>query len=115
VEFIKVLVPTQFAGENNFELSSKYRQFEPISIKDGYWLSIQGSYAHYCTPRITSENLNDYTHWEMALFNDNEFVQVNDVLPNFKSLAEIEHYFDSSIYPYVPVDLIEELYTALRN
>lgn len=32
-----------------------------------FWISIQASRTHYCTPRITTTDLTRYTHWEVYL------------------------------------------------
>ncbi|HLI46870.1 MAG TPA: hypothetical protein VKU94_06740 [Geobacterales bacterium] len=49
---------------------------------------------------------------EFALIAENgDFIRVKDILPNFPKLEEIEEYWDT-VYGYVPVNLIEELYQA---
>jgi hypothetical protein len=116
-KFIKDLVERKFdevQTDNRAYGDNKYRQFEPIRLNSNLWLSIQASYAHYCTPRATIDDLEVYTHWEIAMFNKDEFQSVTDVLPKFPALAEIEEYFEGSVYPYVPKDLVEELYIALK-
>lgn len=90
------------------------RIFEPIQIREDVWLSIQASYGHYCKPRKTLKDLYDYSHWEFALFNKENFIRVSDIIPELKSIGEIETYFDSSVYPYVPTDLVEEVYLAFK-
>ena len=115
-EFTKVLVEKDFKEESeSMDLQDlKYRQFEPIRLSVNLWLSIQASYGHYCTPRVTLKDLDEYTHWEFALFTENDFVRVTEVLPDFPSLAEIELY-EQQVYSFVPTDLLEELYLALKH
>jgi hypothetical protein len=116
-KFIKDLVERKFdeyKADNRSYGDSKYRQFEPIRINSNLWLSIQASYAHYCSPRATIDDLEGYSHWELALFDKDEFKPVTTVLPDFAALAELELYFEGSVYPYVPKDLVEELYLALK-
>lgn len=97
------------------ELSPRvYRQFKAIQINENLWFSIQASYAHYCTPQKTLETLEDYTHWEFALIGESGFLRVTEVLPDFPSLAEIE-YYEAEVYAYVPIDLVEDLYLALKK
>lgn len=93
----------------------RYRQFDPIKINNNLWLSIQASYAHYSRPRQTISNFEDYSHWEVALFTKEQFISVSQILPDFDSLAELELYFEGSVYPYVPKDLVEELYLSLKK
>ena len=112
MEFLKALVEQDF-GMERIHNGRTYRQFAGIMIHDNLWLSIQASFAHYSIPRETIDDLQKYTHWEVALFTRDNFVRVTDVLPEFPSLAEIEHY-ESQVYAYVPADLVEELYLALK-
>lgn len=115
MEFIKALVEKEIIqNQERVDFGSYLRQFEPIQVREDVWLSIQASYAHYCTPRTTYEDLTIYSHWEIALFNTDDFIRVTDVLPEFRSLAEIELY-EAQVYAYVPVDLVEELYLALKK
>lgn len=96
-------------------LDMSVRLFEPIDIGNNKYFSIQASWGHYCTPRSTLLDLEEYTHWEVAFFEEGgSFLPIESILPNFPSLAEIEHYFEGSVYPYVPKDLVEELYLALK-
>ena len=114
LEFIKHL----FEDEGSLKMKSiatfdedfTYRGFKHIKVGD-ISLSIQASYGNYCTPRKTLKNLNEYTSMEFALIGEEgRFLNVNDVLPNFEKLDIINEYFDGSVYSYVPVELIEELY-----
>lgn len=112
-KFIKNLVKRDFGERMDISENCNHRQFEPIRIGSDLWLSIQASYAHYCKPRKTIEDLEEYTHWEIALFTKDDFVNVSYASPEFSSLAELELYFQGSVYPCVPKDLVEELYLAL--
>jgi hypothetical protein len=112
-KFIKDLIEIDLGTPMYVERDDKYRQFKPIQVAENLWLSIQASYAHYSKPRKTIDK-EEYTHWEIALFTKEEFVQIQFALPEFASLAEIELYFEGSKYPYVPADLVEEIYLALK-
>lgn len=114
MHFIKSLVERDFDDADDFGIHRIYRQFEPIRINSNLWFSIQASYAHYSTPRITNKDLYVYSHWEVALFTRNDFVTVTEVLPDFSSLAEIELY-EQQVYAFVPADLVNELYKALME
>lgn len=117
MEFFKHLKETEESKKYNekSEFGRTWRMFEKINLSnnstDFLYLSIQASSAHYCRPRTTMENLSDYTHMEFALMDENqEFVTIPEVCPEFSSLAEMQTYCDGSIYAYVPVDLIDELF-----
>jgi len=45
----------------------------------------------------------------------NDFVTVEEVLPNFPSLKAFENFDSGGVYGYVPIELIEELYQALKK
>jgi hypothetical protein len=115
MEFIKNLKETNDSKAVGkimpFDEDLTYRKF--IGFQFGnIWLSIQASYGHYCTPRKTLKDINEYTAMEFALMNKEGFISVSDALPNFTRLKEIEEYEDT-VYGYVPVELIEELYQEL--
>jgi hypothetical protein len=89
------------------------RIFKPIRLGPNLFLSIQASYGHYCRPAITTNDLNTYTHWEVALFDDENFLRVSDIAPDLPCAAEMDYYFDNSVYGNVPTDLVEDLYNGL--
>jgi hypothetical protein len=100
---------------NDMRPKMRYRLFEPIRITDNLWLSIQASYAHYSTPSETLYNLKEYTHWEIAIYNENDFVSMFEVLPEFHLINVLQNLFEGSVYPYVPTVLVEEVYLALME
>jgi hypothetical protein len=112
MEFLKYLDETEESKEYNAKSDTKmWRMFEKISLTKTLDLSIQASAAHYCRPRTTMDYLNEYSHMEIALMDENQdFVTITEVCPEFASLTEIESYCDGSIYAYVPVDLVDELF-----
>lgn len=114
MEFIKALKEKEFSYIENKVSHLRYRKFEPILIKESLWLSIQASVAHQCKPKYTYDDLDFYTHWEIAVFDLDDFLKVSDISPQFRSLAELELHEDGGVYSCVPVDLVEELYLALK-
>ncbi|QJI52348.1 hypothetical protein [Psychrobacillus phage Perkons] len=119
MEFINKLVEDEssvkFSKLRKFDEDFTFRSFRRIPINDLLGLSIQASYGHYCNPRKTIKDLSEYTRMEFALLDSKgEFVAVTDVLPSFSRLNEIEEYHDT-VYGYVPVELIEELYQELTK
>lgn len=91
-----------------------FRQFEAIRVNDTIWLSIQASYGHYCSPRKTlSKEL--YTNMELAIFKNDEFAPVSSVTKNEELINKFDEYYEGTVYGYVPVELIEELYQDLNK
>lgn len=102
--------------KNNANQSNdKYRLLKPI--KAGiYYISIQCSYFHYCTPRETL-SINEYTTMEISITtNYMTTSEINKVLKNFSRYKELKIHRDSGqLYGYVPIDLINDLYEFLVN
>lgn len=69
-----------------------------ILCQDGFIMSIQASHVHYCEPR---ENLKsgDYTKVEIGFPN-----KIEELLMPY---AENEHDYLDSVYPYVPIEIVE--------
>jgi hypothetical protein len=94
----------------------KSRKLNPV--KAGiYTMSIQASYVHYCWPRETLENLNDYESMELALFIE-DWVQPrnDDYIRNFKRYYELLECYepgDIAVGAYMKLDLLEDLYKYL--
>lgn len=72
-----------------------------VRCKDGTSLSVQGSHMHYCTPR---DDDGPYTEMEVGFITS----------PNGQRLAPPDTWreyadgdFPSTVYGYVPVELIE--------
>ena len=66
-----------------------------IVCEDGFIVSVQAGEALYCTPRLNLKNGN-YENVELG------FPSVNDDL--------IKDYYDGfGVYPYVPVEVVENL------
>lgn len=90
-------------------------------IKAGeYEMSIQASYAHYCEPRETLEDLTQYTEMELALFKNGKWVQPrgDEKIKAFPRYAELEERYEEGNVPvagWVPVDLLQDLYEYLSK
>ena len=86
---------------------------------DGLRLSVQGNYGAYCTPRATLKP-EEYTHMEVGVLIDtgdyNELVSpavLNEYI-GADIVGRLLEYFDGSVSAYVPVELIEEVFQALK-
>ena len=89
-----------------------FRMLKEVKISDEIGLAIQASYVHYCSPRKTLP-LEEYTKMELAIFKDGEFTKVSNVTGNESIINKLDEYYEGTVYGFVPVDLIEELYQAL--
>ena len=94
-------------GLTSFDLPQRSKA---IAFKNGLGLSIQGSFSHYCIPRKTL-SYDQYKAMEFALCTKNGFADVKE----FLDTNEYDDYFDGSVYGYVPVEMIERLYQALKE
>lgn len=92
-------------------------------VKAGkYFLSIQGSNTHYCTPR-QSLPVDIYSSMELAIINKKgEMVSINrsKLIRNFSRYNELVDRADSlnskaTVYGYVSVDLLNDLYCFLNG
>jgi HD superfamily phosphohydrolase len=89
------------------------KHFEPLKY-NVFTVSIQASAGNYCTPRESLEDVRQYKEMEFAVMHNNEFIRVSDILPTFTKLNEIEKHY-KTVYAYVPVELIQELFEELNS
>ena len=91
-----------------------FRFCEWIEINDEYYLSIQCGEGKYSIPRI-NVNLEEYTHFEIAFIYEGSLSDShNKLLEGFKRKEELQKYQEGTVYPFVPKDLIEDLYKYLK-
>ena len=108
--FMKAMLKAK-ARYKNPDLGMKI--YNHIDTKAGYSLSIQASEHHYCTPRALL-GLKFYEEFELAICYDNEFVYPSE-LENFHRKEELDECHEGTIFAYVPVDLVEDLYNFLNQ
>jgi hypothetical protein len=83
-----------------------------------YFLSIQASSGHYCSPRETLP-VTHYVSMEMCIFTptSQRFLDIrrSSIIRSFHRYSELIDYMDSNgeIFGWVPVELINELYVYL--
>lgn len=93
----------------------RYRFCEWITINDEYSLSIQCGEGKYSVPRHNVE-LDKYTHFEIAfIYRGSLSDGHNELIEGFNRKEELKEYQEDTVYPYVPKDLIEDLYMYLKN
>lgn len=89
---------------------------EKISIRGGL-LSIQASANHSSTPKALLP-LHSYKTMEVALMKDDEFTSIQAFTNDAELIHELNQYVVKSspgVYVYVPVELVERLYLALKE
>lgn len=75
--------------------------FRPrIVCPDGFSISIQANEYAYCEPRRNHSSY--YTHVECG------FPSSSDMSDELKSYAEDKDDYTQTVYPYVPVEVVEE-------
>lgn len=71
-----------------------------IVCNDGFSMSVQAGYGLYCTPRCNLAN-GDYSHVEIGFPSEAEEL--------IQEYAEGSGDYTSTVYPYVPVELVEKV------
>lgn len=91
------------------ECNTGSRMLEWLEVGENIHLSIQASPIHYCFPRKMTD-LDNYTHFELALIIDNEVSYDTGIIKDFSTYNKLMEYYDGGIFSYVPKELISELY-----
>lgn len=103
---------------NELKIVEEFEMFrfcEWIKINDEYCLSIQCGKGKYSIPR-ENVDLDEYTHFEIAFIYEGMLSDGHDeLLDGFNREEELKEYQEGSVYPYVPKDLIEDLYKHLKT
>lgn len=97
-EFIEVM---EKLGLRKFPVNSQ------LFLKYGT-MSIQASEFHYCTPRVSHLNLEDYITFEIGVICDSR--KVDEILKPY-------HFDDidgMKLYENVPIGLVEQVYQLLK-
>ena len=98
-----------------------YRMLKPVKAGD-YFLSIQGSNTHYCTPK-QSLPVDIYSSMELAIINKKgSMVSINrsKLIRKFSRYAELVERAEGlnskvTFYGFVSVDLLNDLYCFLNG
>lgn len=107
---VRTMLPTLFG---NYE-DNGFRVYKKLHFNNDVSISIQASYGHYCSPRKTLD-ITQYNQLELAIFKDGQFVSVDQVLDNSLLVSQLEECYEGTVYGYVPVEVIENLYQELSN
>ena len=117
---MKIIEELEKQREKNYGVGD-FRMLNAIKIGK-YKLSIQGSKGHYCSPRETLP-VERYDAMELAIINvERNMISINrsKLFRKFKWYNELLTHADglnskATVYCYVPVELINELYLFLGN
>lgn len=75
--------------------------YRPIIVcNDGFYMSVQGSVGHYCSPRKTQD-------WYDSL--EIGFPSIEEPLIN--QYAEDENDYTDTVYGYVPIEIVQDVIT----
>ena len=92
-----------------------FRFCDWIIINDEYCLSIQCGKGKYSIPR-ENVDLKEYTHFEIAFIYEGQLSTGHDeLIKGYNRKEELQEYQEGTKYPYVPKDLIEDLYKYLKQ
>ena len=94
-----IMTIQQFIKET-FKYDCTFIQRPRIICNDGFNMSVQASYYHYCSPRETQD-------WYYSL----EIGYPSNEEPLINQYAEDAEDFINTVYGYVPIDIIEEVIT----
>lgn len=102
--------------ELNSDIGEGFRMFERVrpSSKSNIELSIQASYQHYCTPKKTVD-IEDYTTMELAIMRKKTFLNIFDLCDDPVLVTKLRRCYEGSIYGFVPVEIIEEVYQGIKQ
>ena len=88
---IKEWIEETYTG-NRYEIRNR------IVCNDGFSMSVQGGYGHYCSPRTESEY---YKSMEIGFPSEEE--------PLIFEYAENKNHYTETVYGWVPVEIIQEV------
>lgn len=85
-------------------------------IKVGrFTLSIQASEHHYSKPRKDGLSPKDYTHWEVALFYNDDWVKFRKWKLYYRGpWMKFHEGTDSGVFAYMPTEIVQKLYERIK-
>ena len=108
--------------------------FHQFKISDRFALSIQASNSHYSDPREDFDTAKEYSAFEMAIFENNDWVSIDEcadltAFPRWNELVktadgylppeerdeEYMQFGNSIVFAFVEADLIQDLITYLAD
>lgn len=115
-EYLKDLDPAFYEHlKNRDPKQHTSRTFRHICVWNHIYLSVQASFVHNCSPRL-SLPVDEYDSMELAFFKYMDMVPAEKVIRNTPLIRKVNRYRsnDRMIYSNVPVELIEEIYESTK-
>lgn len=124
-DFRSLLVESEYTATMRAKYFDKYpdlvegnRQFAPLKV-GAFEVSIQASASHYCTPRITTNDLTRYTTWEVWCGPQGDTLRAlfdHAPRPAGITAAILEHFGHEESEPasQVPTDVVQAYLDALE-
>ena len=116
VTFIKELKRIPRGDVPDFVSAAMPQFYEAIGCPNDVVLSVQASMAHYSTPKKNVE-AEEYEAFELTITKKGEFVSVEDIVKDKSIIEAFKPYKTSGkgAYPFVPAEVIEQLYLYLKK
>ena len=116
VTFIKELKRIPRGDVPDFVAAAMPQFYEAIGCPNDVVLSVQASMAHYSTPKKNVE-AEEYEAFELTITKKGEFVSVEDIVKDKSIIEAFKPHKTSSkgAYPFVPAEVIEQLYLYLKK
>lgn len=94
----------------NKEITPFRRMLKRICIGN-YEVSIQASTTHYSIPSKTLENLFDYEAMEVAIIQNNQFVNIGEdaFFNEWKEREKFLEDYDGEVAGFIPIRMIQSL------
>lgn len=96
--------PNDFYKSSELEQARQHIIMNKIECNDGFRVSVQASFSHYCSPRKTlrSKHTNYYKEYELGFPSESD-----DLLEKYKEVEDDEQ--TNTIFPYVPKEVVDKL------
>lgn len=116
VTFTKELKRIPRGDVPDFVAAAMPQFYEAIGCPNDVILSVQASMAHYSTPK-KNVPVEEYEAFEVTLTKKGAFVAVEDIVKDHAIIEAFKPYKTSGkgAYPFVPTEVIEQLYLHLKK
>ena len=99
---------------DNYSLYESNRMYDKVFYPGGF-LSIQLSEMHYCIPRKTLANINEYTHVEIMYTGPSSLLSNDFYEYSENRVTEEDYFIVNEVFGFIPVELVEDLLDKLNE